>query len=131
MSKFIEIASKRIPNFAGIKYTSGDMEIGVACLKSNKSIFLGADTLLSGALAMGFDSTIMTSLNICPELSIQIVGLLKHGKVLEANEVQLKLSERVGEILKIGGGDWVPSMKAAFNRLPLEIKVGDVRKPLH
>lgn len=130
MAKFIEIASKTIPNFAGIKYTSGDMEIGAACLKSDKAVFLGADTILNGAIALGFESTIMTSLNICPELSIQILGLLKHGKIIEANEVQRKLSDRVGEILKIGGGDWVTSMKLAFNKLPLDIKVGDVRKPL-
>lgn len=130
MAKFIEIASKTIPNFAGIKYTSGDMEIGAACLRSNQSIFLGADTILSGAIALGFESTIMTSLNICPELSVQIVGLLKHGKIIEANEVQRKLNDKVAEILKLGGGDWVTSMKAAFNELPLEIKVGDVRKPL-
>lgn len=69
MSSFMELASKEIKTFRGIKYTSGDLEKGLACLKYGQ-VFLGADTILVGALALGFDCAIMTSLNMHPEMSL-------------------------------------------------------------
>lgn len=93
-------ARKEIPNFAGIKFTSGDLEKGVACLKHGQ-VFLGADTILSGALALGFESAIMTSLNICPELSLQIVDAMTKGNLAEALATQNILNDKVAEILKL------------------------------
>lgn len=152
MPVFCDLAESEIPNFVGIKYTSGDLAEGVDCLKQGRSIFLGADTILVGAVALGFDSAIMTSLNICPELAIEIMDHMKKSEVSQAAIVQAKLSAKVKEILAVGGriypfgmsalffgitmtisfsgGDWVPSMKLAFNKkLSSNINVGPVRFP--
>lgn len=125
MPKFLDLVEKSIPNFIGIKYTSNDLDQGTACLKPNRSIFLGADTILCGALALGFDSSIMTTLNICPELSIEICEAMKEGNVKKARDLQMVLNGEIKEILKFGG--WVPAMKNKFNML---MDLGLPRKPL-
>lgn len=129
MAKFMEEASKKISNFAGIKYTSGDLEKGLPCLKHGQ-VFLGSDTILCGALSLGFSSAIMTSLNIYPEKSVKILQYIKSGKVEKAREEQMALCELIEEILHNGGGDWVRSMKKAFNEKFKDIQMGQPRDPL-
>lgn len=130
MASFMELATKEIKTFAGIKYTSGDLEKGLPCLKHGQ-VFLGSDTILCGALALGFDNAICTSLNINPEISIKIVHFMEQGKVREAREQQNILNKFIEEALKKGNGEWVPSMKRAFNEEFGEtLNLGAVRKPL-
>ncbi|KAG4075770.1 hypothetical protein HA402_003596 [Bradysia odoriphaga] len=80
MPKFLNLAEKEIPNFVGLKYTSGDLEQGTACLKPGRSVFLGADTILCAAAAIGFESSIMTTLNFCPELSLEIMKYVRENR---------------------------------------------------
>lgn len=129
MAKFMEVAKSKIDTFAGIKYTSGDLEKGLPCLKYGQ-VFLGSDTILCGALALGFTSAIMTSLNIDPEKSIKIMQHMSNGQVEEARKQQLLLCDLVEKILTQGGGDWVPSMKKAFNEKFRDLQLGDTRDPL-
>ncbi|XP_059616379.1 N-acetylneuraminate lyase B-like [Phlebotomus argentipes] len=129
MPKFLGLAEKEIDTFVGIKYTSGDLALGSACLAENRFIFLGADSILCGALAQGFDSSIMTILNVCPELAIEIYNAVKKGDVFKAREKQKELSAVVDRILAEGGGEWVPSMKKEFNRV-FHTNIGNVRFPL-
>lgn len=129
MPRFLEMAEKAVPNFVGLKYTSGDLDQGAACLKPGRFVFLGADTILCGALALGFDSTIMTTLNICPEISIKIVELMEAGDVKAAQKEQAKLNERIKKILV--RGDWVTAMKYEFNAMKQkDLEAGLPRKPL-
>jgi N-acetylneuraminate lyase len=129
MSTFMELASREIPTFCGIKYTSGDLEKGLPCLKYGQ-VFLGSDTILCGALALGFKSAIMTSLNIVPDLSLKIVEHMKKNRIEEAREQQMILCEFVENTLKSHNNEWVPSMKRAFNEKFQNLCLGDVRKPL-
>ena len=129
MPKFCDMAEQEIQNFAGIKYTSGDLDQGSACLKDGRSIFLGCDTILCGALALGFDCSIMTTLNICPELSLKIVELVKKRDLEAALKTQRVLNVRIKEILQKGNGEWVTLMKIVFNST-VNFNVGDVRRPL-
>lgn len=101
MASFMEIAQKKISSFAGVKYTSGDLEKGIQCLKYGQ-VFLGSDTILAGALVLGFESAIMTSLNIKPEMSIEIIKLIKNGKINEARDQQNKLNNFVESALRNG-----------------------------
>lgn len=73
---------RQVSTFRGLKYTNGDMEIGIQILKEGRNILLGADTILIGALSLGFDSAILTTLSICPEYSIEI---LKHCVLVVSN----------------------------------------------
>lgn len=102
MPTFLDLAEQSIPNFRGIKYTSGDLEQGSACLKSGRSIFLGADSILCSAVAAGFDSFIMTTLNICPEISFEIINDVNNGQLDAAREKQKRLNTRIADIMKHG-----------------------------
>lgn len=131
MAEFMALAKKEISTFAGIKYTSGDLAAGLPCLQQQHGqVFLGADTILVGALALGFDSAIMTSLNIIPEISIEIIKLMEVGEIQKSRELQHKINDFVEAALKAGGGDWVTSMKKAFNENIKNLPLGPVRKPL-
>lgn len=129
MAEFMASAKREIPSFAGIKYTSGDLEKGLLCLPEGQ-VFLGADTILVGGVALGFESAIMTTLNIKPEWSIEIVNLMKAGEVEKARKIQLKLNGFIQSTLKAGGGEWVPSMKKSFNENMKNLPMGAARKPL-
>lgn len=124
---FLNLVEAAVPSFVGVKYTSSDLEVGVACLKPNRCVFLGSDTLLAPALAVGFDSSIMTTLNICPELSLDIMRSLDNGQLGSAADAQRQLTRRVNDILLTG--DWVSDMKAEFNRVRPELDMGPTRKP--
>lgn len=129
MASFMELARKKIPSFTGIKFTSGDLEKGIQCLKHGQ-VFLGSDTILTGALALGFTNAIMTSLNINPEISLKIISLMEQGRIEDAREQQNILNQFVEGALRTGNGEWVPSMKKAFNEHFSECNLGSTRKPL-
>lgn len=128
MPTFLNLAEKVIPNFRGIKYTSGDLDQGSACLKPGRIIFLGADVILCGAVAAGFDSFIMTTLNIFPELSEKIITCMGKGDIETARGTQRELNDEIAKILK--DGDWVSAMKKAFNER-CNMNLGRTRAPLN
>lgn len=129
MPRFYDLIEKEVPTFCGMKYTNGDMEIGVQLIKKGRNIILGADTILWGALALGFDAAILTTLSICPELIRQIYDHFLDNKQKEGHEAQLQLNRRIKEILAQDTGEWVENMKNEFNRTNETFKVGPVRKP--
>lgn len=133
MPRFLELAEAAIPNFSGLKFTSNDLAIGAACLSPGRSVLLGADTILSGALALGFDSACMTSLNMWPQPAIDIMRAfrtpIKQVYPFSANKssaastvVDLRMAQAAQQDLnaKIAtalqrSGDWVADMKAAMD----------------
>ncbi|XP_072378537.1 N-acetylneuraminate lyase-like [Diabrotica undecimpunctata] len=130
MEKFIKEALKKIPTFRGIKYTSTDLEGGIAALRASEgksAVFLGADTLLASAFGMGFDSAIATSLNMMPQHAVKIVKAVKENNITEAKRLQNVLTDAVNIVIKDGA--WVPTMKVAMNLLT-PINVGQSRPPL-
>lgn len=129
MPRFYDLIEEKVPTFCGMKYTNGDMEIGVQLIKKGRNIILGADTILWGALALGFDAAILTTLSICPELIRQIYDHFLDNKQKEGREAQLQLNRRIKEILAQDTGEWVENMKNEFNRTNETFKVGPVRKP--
>lgn len=142
MPAFLAAAEQRIPNFCGLKYTSGDLAQGVRCLRAGRAVFLGADTVLSAALALGFDSACMTSLNVCPQLAQRMLEAMAGGGksandggegLRDAQQAQRELNEIVAQTLQ-RSGDWVADWKAAMEedleRRGAEFRVGRaVRRP--
>lgn len=129
MPRFYDLVEKEVPTFRGMKYTNGDMEIGVQLIKEGRNIILGADTILWGALALGFDAAILTTLSICPDIIRDIYQHFIKNNQKEGREAQLKLNNRIKEILSKDTGEWVENMKNEFNRVNSGFKVGPVRKP--
>ncbi|XP_043264477.1 N-acetylneuraminate lyase-like [Colletes gigas] len=130
MGQFLESLGEKIPTFVGIKFTSANLEEGAQALHADNNkyvIFLGNDQLMGAATALGMDSFIATSMNMLPELAIEILAKGKSGNSVEAREKQEKLSTAVIAISKYG--NWVETMKVAMSILT-DINVGPVRAPL-
>lgn len=79
-------------------------------------------------MTLGFDSVIATSLNIVPQLSIDIVNAIKQSDVKKAKEVQDKLTNFCTKVTK--NGSWVSTMKSAMNLIVSDLNMGAVRAPL-
>ncbi|XP_053676095.1 N-acetylneuraminate lyase B-like [Anopheles nili] len=132
MPSFMDMAEKEIDNFRGIKYTNGNLEEGSACLKEGRIVFLGADTILCAGIAAGFESFILTTINIYPETLHEIIEAMNHGgKLTEARAKQQTLNKTIASILSSYGGDWVPAMKKAFTKRFPSIEIGQTRPPLN
>lgn len=101
MPTFMELARREIPNFTGIKYSSGDLEKGLPCLEHGQ-VFIGSNTIWTAAVALGFTCAIMTPLNVKPEFSQNIVSLMKEGRVTEARAQQRLLNDFIASALKKG-----------------------------
>lgn len=129
MARFYDLMEKCCPTFCGMKYTCGDMVTAVKCMKKDRNIILGADTIFCGALTLGFDAAILTTLNICPEIIVECYDHHCHGRLREAQECQRKLTCRVDEITCREACDWVESMKLEFNKVNSSICCGPHRKP--
>lgn len=120
----------RVPTLVGLKFTNNDLGIGASCLTvgSGKfAVFLGSDTILAAAMALGFDSAIGTTLNMLAKQNIDIKTAMDAGDVKRASEAQKILTSAVKSISK--HGSWVGTMKSAMN-LMTPIDVGPVREPL-
>ncbi|KAL3287915.1 hypothetical protein HHI36_002371 [Cryptolaemus montrouzieri] len=119
-----------VPTFCGIKFTSTCLDEGHSAHQvydGNYPVFLGADNVLAGAFTLGFDSAIATTLNILPQLSIDILNAINISDLKKARDRQEKLNTIIEIITQ--NGDWVPTMKCAMNLLT-PINVGEVRNPL-
>lgn len=122
MPRFCDLADKEIPSFNGIKFSNNDLNECIACLKPDRKVFLGSNTIFLGALTQGIDSGILVSLNVFPELAMEIFAAVKENRWADAQATQLELTTRFN---KIGGG-----LKDEFNRLNSEFACGPARKPL-
>ncbi|XP_012276816.1 N-acetylneuraminate lyase isoform X2 [Orussus abietinus] len=120
----------RIPSFVGIKFTSTNLEEVSQALNVDNgkyAIFLGSDQIMVAGMALGLNSFIPTSVNMFPELALEMLEAGKKGDFTTARKCQEKLSKAVIIISKYG--TWVQTMKAAMNILT-DINVGIPRAPL-
>ncbi|KAG4072432.1 hypothetical protein HA402_004364 [Bradysia odoriphaga] len=128
LARFCDLAEAQIPTFCGIEYANGDLAEGVTVLKPGRNVLLGSDTVLAAGLVLGFDSAILSSLNICPELAVNVYDSIAENKLVEARESQNKLTQRIFEITKRGQLDFFESMKNEFNKINSAFECGPWRK---
>ncbi|XP_036139192.1 N-acetylneuraminate lyase isoform X2 [Monomorium pharaonis] len=115
MGQFLESINNKIPSFVGIKFTSFNLEEGAQALNANNrkyAIFLGNNQLINAAYALGMNSFILSSINIFPELVLDLLAACKDGDMLKAKDIQEKLSRAVLAIMK--HGNRVQAMKMAM-----------------
>lgn len=122
MPRLCDLAEKDIPTFGGIKFSNSDLNEGSACLKPGRKIFLGSNTVFCGALALGFDSAILVSLNVFPELAQEVYAAVRENRWKDAQAAQEQLTTRFNACGS--------ALRAEFNRINSDFDCGPSRKPL-
>lgn len=90
--KFLEMASKKIPNFAGIKFTNPDLALYMDALNYQDGRFdlpWGVDEWFLGALATGAKGAVGSSFNFAPKLYLDLIAAFEAGDMAKARELQL------------------------------------------
>jgi 4-hydroxy-tetrahydrodipicolinate synthase len=87
--------AKEVPNFAGIKDSTGDLanaaEIVQACPPGFR-VFMGRDTLIYAALLYGCVGAVAATANVAPAVAVGIYKAVHAGDLAKARKLQAQLS---------------------------------------
>jgi N-acetylneuraminate lyase len=128
MYDFLEIASRRIPNLAGIKFTHENLMDYSRCLNfegGGFNILFGRDEILLGALAMGATGAVGSTYNYMPQIYHRMIEAFNGGDMENARRFQSLAIEVIAVMSRCGG---LPAAKAMMKRIGLDC--GPVRAPL-
>jgi N-acetylneuraminate lyase len=128
MVDFLEAAAEKIPNLAGIKFTSNDlMDLG-RCLRFDGgrfNILSGCDEIFLPGLAIGATGAVGTTFNFAFSLYRRILIAFQSGDMTAAQDAQAKSRDLIAVLSKFGG---LSACKAAMKIIGLDC--GPVRLPL-
>lgn len=128
MLPLLERAPERLPNFAGLKYSLGDLLEFEACLRFGGGafdLFWGTDEWLLPALSVGAQAFVGSNYNYAAPLYRQLIAAFEAGDRREAERLSQAVMGSVRALLKNPG---VPSGKAILSALG--VPVGPPRPPL-
>ncbi len=128
MDRFLENASHRIPNLAGIKFTNPDLVSYRRSLEVAGDRFdlpWGVDETLLAALATGARGGVGSTYNWAPHLYQNLISAFDHGDLDEARAFQLTAIRMIDAIAATG---FLGTAKALMARLG--VPVGPARLPL-
>ena len=106
MIDFLEKASVRIPNLAGIKFTHEDLMDMRLCIEhDNQSydILHGSDEILVSGLALGVEGGIGSTYNYIAPVFNKLIESFTSGNISKANELQLSAIKIIAVLIKYGG----------------------------
>ena len=129
MLEFLQKAESRLPNLAGIKFTSTNFMSLQECLAfegGRFAILFGCDEMLLGALALGVRGAVGSTYNYCAPLYHRIIAAHVAGDAEKARALQLKSVRLVRVLMQYGV---LPAGKAAMSLVGVDC--GPVRPPLH
>jgi N-acetylneuraminate lyase len=112
MPEFLRQATKRIPNFAGIKYTDSDlMDFAICCdeARAKQEIFFGWDEVMLSGLTYGSAGFVGSTYSYIAPLYRHLIDAFHRGDLDEARRAQ-RISREIVLILKEYGG--LPAGKA-------------------
>lgn len=128
MPEILEQARLRIPNLAGLKYSSNDLVQLQECLTvagEELEIFFGSDEMLLAAVALGIESAVGSTYNFATPLYRQMLQAWQAGEQATARRLQRKSVELVRTLSAYG----FPAASKVALRL-LGVDCGPVRLPL-
>jgi 4-hydroxy-tetrahydrodipicolinate synthase len=121
--------ARDIPHFVGVKDSSGDAAETAAIIRAcpdDFMVFVGRDTLVYAGLCYGAVGAVVMSVNVVPNLIVNLYDAFKAGNHARALELQTKLS-----ILREGlpsFGSYPLPVKEALNLMGLP--AGPARLPI-
>lgn len=128
MVPLLESAPERIPNFAGLKYSFGDLSEYAACLHFDGGRFdvlWGTDEWMLPALSVGARGFIGSTYNYSAPLYHALIAAFEAGETEKAALLSETVMAAVRALLKTPG---VPAGKAIMEALG--VPVGSPRPPL-
>ncbi len=128
MIEFLKSASKRIPNFAGIKFTDENLMSYSQCLDFEDgrfNILFGRDEILLAALALGATGAVGSTYNYMAPLYHQLRAAFERGDLAGARRYQSTAIQIIAVMSKHGG---LPAGKAMMQMIGIDC--GPVRPPL-
>jgi Dihydrodipicolinate synthase/N-acetylneuraminate lyase len=128
MVAFLELAEKKIPNLAGIKYTASTLHEYQACLNyggGKFDVLFGYDELLLSALAVGAKGAIGSTYTFAAPMYQEVMRAFAAGDLPEAQRLQLRLVEMVRAFAKYPP---IPAQRAIMGMLGYDL--GRCRLPL-
>ena len=128
MIPLLERAPERIPNFAGLKYSHGDLSEFAACLRFDSGrfdLFWGTDEWMLPALSIGARGFVGSNYNYAAPLYQKLMAAFAAGDLAVAEALSKNIMVSVRALLKNTG---VPSGKAIMEAIG--VPVGAPRPPL-
>lgn len=120
MVEFMTLASERIPNLVGLKYTDTQLHEYQSCLELDNrfDILWGCDEMLLGALATGCQGAIGSTYNIATPIYSKVIENFQVGNLEEARRYQ---SVAIKMIRIMAQYPFHSAMKAALRHLGLSV----------
>jgi len=87
--------AKEVPNFAGIKDSSGDLSLVAEMIRlcpPHFKVIMGKDSLIYGALTYGAAGAIAATANVAPKLIVGIYRAVREGDFNKGREYQRELA---------------------------------------
>jgi N-acetylneuraminate lyase len=128
MIEFLEYAGPRIPNLAGIKYTSNTLHEYQACLNyqdGRYDILFGFDELLLPALAVGAKGAIGSTYTFAAPMYLKTMEAFNRGDIKAAQQHHAYMVQVIRLLLKYPP---IPGQKAIMKMLGWDM--GPCRLPL-
>lgn len=126
-SEFLAQAADRIPNLAGIKFTSSNLMEYQLCRASHDGRFdipFGFDEMMLGALAFGATGAVGSSFNFAAPIYNRLIAAFQSGDLIAAREEQMR---SVRTIQKLAARGYMGAAKATMKMLGVD--VGPARLP--
>jgi 4-hydroxy-tetrahydrodipicolinate synthase len=120
--------AKQVPNFVGIKDSSGDLTQLAECIRlcpPDFRAFIGRDSLIYGALMYGAAGAVAATANVAAPLAVGIYDAVQAGDLDLARELQRKLAP---VRMAFGLGTFPVVVKEAMGMIGLP--VGPARAPV-
>lgn len=128
MIEFLRKGKSRIPNLAGIKFTSTNLMSLQECLEANDgsfNILFGTDEMLLAALALGVPGGVGSTYNYAAPLYAKIMTAHQAGDTVTAQALQMKSVKLVQILIQYGV---LPAGKALMSLMGADC--GPVRPPV-
>jgi N-acetylneuraminate lyase len=105
LTEFLRKGKARIPNLAGIKFTSTDLVALQDCLNADDgsfNILFGSDEMLLAALALGVPGAVGSTYNYAAPLYARMIEAFQAGDLVTAQALQLKSVRLVQTLVPYG-----------------------------
>lgn len=129
MFEFMKLASKKIPNFAGMKFSDADPYMFKLCLEyENKryNMLWGSDENLFSVLVLGCEGAVGTHYNYAAPLFNRLINYHQSGDSKKAQETAFESMRMIEAILR--AGPFPSNVKTVMRFLGFDF--GSVRSPM-